>query len=317
MKTMTGMRNLTLGLALAAAMAPAAALAQQSIGVNSAIRNQVQMRTASDAALRAARLRENVHIGDDLSTGQASQLQVLLLDKSVFTVGPNAEMTVDRFVYDPDRNTGDVAASVARGAFRFVSGSPPGPGGRTINTPVGSIGIRGTIVEGAAGPDALSVLDGEPGVPPFMGDPNNAVLVVLLGPGAETRGFDKPGEIGVEIEGLDRTLNDPGYGVLLGGAAPYGPFKLSPTALARLAALLRPAGPEGDRDGLVGPVGLAAGSIFDDQPEPGLPLQPGDVDLPFLLEDGETITPPNRDPINDFPDFPSDNPNNPPPGQGP
>ncbi len=78
-------------------------------------------------------------------TGPQSQVQVLLRDRSTFTVGANARMTVDRFVVSEN---GGSAVSVARGAFRFVSGRTARSSSReAISTPVGSIGVRGTILD--------------------------------------------------------------------------------------------------------------------------------------------------------------------------
>ena len=259
---------------------PAAALAQQQVGVNSAIRNQVQMKTARDAAPRPAVIREQVHIGDAVQTGAASQLQVLLLDKSVFTVGPNARLTIDKFVYDPAKSSSEVAASVARGAFRFVSGGPAGPGGRTISTPAGSIGIRGTMVEGAVGPDALSVLAKSPGAPHCSGDPERAVLVVLRGPGSHTTGFDKPGALDVTIGGAKVTLATPGQAVLLCGG-PASPFTLSDAALGALSDLLRPGG-GGDNGSEIGSIGLASNSIPDTVDPTRFPPAPSEIDQVFV-----------------------------------
>ncbi|MEY2884980.1 MAG: hypothetical protein RL490_2704, partial [Pseudomonadota bacterium] len=131
----------------------------QAVGTNAAIRNQVTMKTARDAVARPALLRETVSLGDQIASGAASQLQVLLRDQSVFTVGANARMTIDKFVYDPARGASDVAASVARGAFRFMSGRSlgrAGGGSAAVRTPVASIGVRGTIIEGAVGEEAVA-----------------------------------------------------------------------------------------------------------------------------------------------------------------
>ena len=155
------MRSLLI-LALLGAVSPALAQTAGAIGVNAAIRNQVSMKTATDALPRPAVLRESVHLGDAISSGPASQLQVLLRDRSIFTVGSNARMTIDKFVYDPARGTGDVAASVAKGAFRFMSGrtlSRTG-GSAAVTTPVASIGVRGTILEGVVGEDAIATANG-------------------------------------------------------------------------------------------------------------------------------------------------------------
>src|SRR3546814_20762091 len=96
--------------------------------------------------------------------------QLLLLDKTSFTVGSNARVKIDRFVYDPARNASSVSASVAKGAFRFMSGKSL-KNGRTrssIQTPVASIGIRGTIVEGVVGREAIASAQRDPGITPTL-----------------------------------------------------------------------------------------------------------------------------------------------------
>ena len=125
--------------------------AANTIGINAAIRNKVVVRAATDPAPRAAVLKARVSIGDQVQTANASMLQILLLDRSNFTVGANARVTIDRFVYDPHRSASAVGASVAKGAFRFISGRSIHnmPGKTAITTPVASIGVRGTMFEGA------------------------------------------------------------------------------------------------------------------------------------------------------------------------
>src|SRR5262249_10986330 len=125
----------TCGFLLAAALAVAPASAGTKVGVNAAIRNKGELQTDADKALRPAVMREDVHLGDLVVSGQQSALQMLLLDQSVFTVGANARMKIDRFVYDPNKGTSDISASIAKGAFRFMSGRLiPGAGHEAIRT---------------------------------------------------------------------------------------------------------------------------------------------------------------------------------------
>ncbi|MFN7174793.1 MAG: FecR domain-containing protein [Thermaurantiacus tibetensis] len=238
------MRGRSLALALLVAALPAGAQAPPAVGVNSAIRNEVAMQTFRDAALRPAVLREPVFLGTRVATGAASQLQLLLVDRSVFTVGAGARMVIDRFVYDPDRRTGEVAASVARGAFRFMSGrAVRGEGGAAaVSTPVASIGVRGTVLEGLVGGDVpaiLALLDAPPEIPAL--DPEAATLVVLRGPGPRTQGLDRPGLLTVTAGGVTVPIDRPGFAILVPapGAAPIGPFRFSRAAFARLSELLR------------------------------------------------------------------------------
>src|SRR3546814_4509254 len=113
--------------------------------------------------------------------------QLLRLDMTSFTVGSNARVKIDRLFYDPVRNASSVSASVAKGAFRFMSGKSLKNGSTrsSIQTPVASIGIRGTIVEGVVGREAIDIAKREPGITQdFEADPETASLIVLRGPGS-------------------------------------------------------------------------------------------------------------------------------------
>ncbi len=271
MKPLTRSSRAAAGLAVAAAVVLAAgtALAQPgaTIGVDAMIRNAVSVKPVGSDGARPAVLREAAHLGDTFTTGSASSLQVLLRDRSVFTIGANARLTLDRFVYDPSRNSSDVAASVTRGAFRFMSGrSLSGQGQRAINTPVASIGVRGTIVEGAVGPDVAAILNGQPGVPPLSGNLGNATLIVLIGPGASADGLDKPGAIDITLAGGGTiSLTQPGQAFLIfdGGGQPFGPFQISDTALGQLNGFLFPPSTPGGSPGtgFIGSVGLGSGDV--------------------------------------------------------
>jgi FecR protein len=214
------------------------------VGVNAAIRNTVMMKTASDAAMRKAVLRERVSLGDSIQTAAASVLQILLLDRTSFTVGANAKVKIDRFVYDPDRKASAVSASVAKGAFRFMSGKTlrGAPGQSSISTPAASIGIRGTIFEGAVGSDAIRIARGESGLGGVAGaDPNTATLIVLRGPGRATQGDEKAGAIDVTAGGQTVAVEAPGLALFVPGpeSKPIGPFMISDAGLDALHALLR------------------------------------------------------------------------------
>jgi len=223
-----------------AVSATAAVQAQEAVGVNAAIRNTVRTQPASESALRTAALRGQVRTGDVFVSGAQSQLQILLRDRSIFTVGSNARVTIDRFVIDTDRSAGGASASVARGAFRFVSGRGGARAG-AVRTPVASIGVRGTAVETVVGPDALLVLEGQPGLPPFSGSADDATLIVLRGPGPRASGLDTPGAIDVTSGDATFTLERPGLAMFVWGGGTFGPFELSDAASARMNVMLRTA----------------------------------------------------------------------------
>ena len=78
-------------------------------------------------------------------TGAAGQTHVLFLDQSSLTVGPNSEVVLDRFVYDPDSDQGQLSMSASRGVARYIGGKISKKVDVTIRTPTATIGIRGGI----------------------------------------------------------------------------------------------------------------------------------------------------------------------------
>lgn len=114
------------------------------IGAAAAVRNQVTA-TASNGERRLA-AGNPVFQNELIRTGTESVAQLLFADQTALSVGPRSEVRLDRFVYDPSRSTGDVGVSLTTGALRFVSGSQD-PRSYQVQTPVATIGVRGTIVD--------------------------------------------------------------------------------------------------------------------------------------------------------------------------
>lgn len=79
-----------------------------------------------------------------VSTGQRSAMTMLFIDKTVMTLGPNAEITIDEMVYNPEDSDKDIVSiTLGKGSFYFVSGLVAKEK-VTIVTPTATIGIRGT-----------------------------------------------------------------------------------------------------------------------------------------------------------------------------
>ena len=88
---------------------------------------------------------QNVVFEEVIKTGENGQAQLLMLDQSAVTVAPNSELTIDKFVYDPDKKTGEMALNLSRGLMRFVGGRLSKTGSVSVRTPVATIGIRGGV----------------------------------------------------------------------------------------------------------------------------------------------------------------------------
>ena len=92
-----------------------------------------------------------LHVGVDvqanevITTKAGDRAHLVFLDGTSLTVGPDAMVVIDRFVYDPQSKTGDLAITASKGVFRLVGGKISKNTPIVINTPSNSIGIRGGI----------------------------------------------------------------------------------------------------------------------------------------------------------------------------
>ncbi len=203
--------------------------ANEKIGVSAAVKGDVYVRGAQEENQRRAIINEDVSLGDEVDSRKKSALQILLLDETVFTVGADCVLTIDEFVYDPSAGSGKMAASVAKGTFRYVTGLIGGnnPQDVSINTPTATIGIRGTIIETSVGPDAVEIarLAGLLG-PDDEFDPEKATIIVLRGPGPNNNALNKDGSVDIEAGGKTQSLTMSATAVFIPypGAEPTEPF---------------------------------------------------------------------------------------------
>ena len=87
----------------------------------------------------------NVFNNEVIKTSAKGQAQMLFADQSALTIGPNSEVVLDEFVYDPNTKTGKIALSATKGLFRLVGGRISKNTPVTLKTPTATIGIRGGI----------------------------------------------------------------------------------------------------------------------------------------------------------------------------
>lgn len=134
-------------LAIIFAQPATAEVTTEMAGVSAAVTGNVQLAKASGEVGVLVESGMPVYLGDRITTSPNSGMQILLLDETVFTIGPDSDIAIDEFVYDPATGEGRIVADMARGVMRFVTGKIPlnNPSSMDINLPVGSIGIRGTI----------------------------------------------------------------------------------------------------------------------------------------------------------------------------
>jgi hypothetical protein len=134
----------TVCLVLAAPPFATDAQAQLRVGVTSATDGDPLGRPPN-ANERILRIGIDVQANEVVSTRANDRAHLVFLDGTSLTVGPNAAVTIDRFVYDPNSKTGDLAMTASRGVFRLVGGKISKSAPITVTTPSSTIGIRGGI----------------------------------------------------------------------------------------------------------------------------------------------------------------------------
>ena len=150
--------------ALALAIAPVAAEAQvgTKAGVAAAVRGPVQQisyRTPQAGVGRNLAGGQEIFLGDRIVTGPGGGLQILLLDGTTFSLGPNTSMVIDEFVFNPATGTGRLTASVARGTLRVISGrlARQEQEAVRVRTPTATVGVRGTMAVFSGGPNGFFI----------------------------------------------------------------------------------------------------------------------------------------------------------------
>ena len=127
------------------------------IGVVAFKTGEVQI-SRDQAQFMPASLGEQIFLEDKIQTSEDGRLQILLKDETTFTLGPNAELIIDKFVYDPD--VSNVEVSIKSGAFRFISGATAssGPDAVKLKLPKATLSIRGTEVIGDISPVGTQII---------------------------------------------------------------------------------------------------------------------------------------------------------------
>ena len=119
----------------------------QSASVGSVAQLQGSATITHLGASKALKSGDPVASEDILETGPASKLLVSFADGTALTLGPNADVVIDEFVYNPNGGKNSAALRITSGAARFVAGAiekAGGPEAIKVSTPVATIGIRGT-----------------------------------------------------------------------------------------------------------------------------------------------------------------------------
>ncbi|MEO0393103.1 MAG: FecR domain-containing protein, partial [Pseudomonadota bacterium] len=102
----------------------------------------------TDDSERSLSIGSPIFQDDEVETFEASGVTITFADETTFSLGPDSALLVDEYIYDPSTNDGQHKFSALKGVFVFVSGlvADDAPENIAIETPAGTLGIRGTVV---------------------------------------------------------------------------------------------------------------------------------------------------------------------------
>lgn len=138
------MRKLTLAALLFSLATAQIASAAETIGYVKTVSGKASVvRLGSERTLQVG---APLYEDDTLKTGKDSSLGVTMKDGTTMSAGPETEILLDQYAYNPRASQLGFVARVSQGTLDFVSGmlGKLAPESVAIETPTGVIGMRGT-----------------------------------------------------------------------------------------------------------------------------------------------------------------------------
>src|SRR5262245_44169461 len=104
----------------------------------------VQANLPAASAAGQTKVGDPVYKGDVVQTGADGKVGITFTDGTAFNLSSNARMVLNEFVYDPNGKSNSTLFSLTKGTFTFIAGKVAKTGDMKIDTPVATMGIRGT-----------------------------------------------------------------------------------------------------------------------------------------------------------------------------
>jgi hypothetical protein len=93
-------------------------------------------------------IKEGMHLllNDTLQTAADGRLGIILQDGTRVSLGPNSELKIDRFLYQPVHGKFGLLLRLSRGMLAYISGKIAEFSAESVSveTPLGVLGLRGT-----------------------------------------------------------------------------------------------------------------------------------------------------------------------------
>lgn len=104
----------------------------------------VQANVPGNGGVGQTKVGDPVYKGDVVQTGADAKVGITFTDGTAFNLSSNARMVLNEFVYDLNGTSNSTLFSLTKGTFTFVAGQVAKTGDMKLETPVATLGIRGT-----------------------------------------------------------------------------------------------------------------------------------------------------------------------------
>ncbi len=115
-----------------------------SVGIVKSVSGDVFI-TGSQTTVKAV---DNMRLlrGDSVRTGSDGSAGLIFEDDTVVALGPDSEMEIENFIFDPVNSGLSFVTRLIHGTFSFITGqiAKLAPDNVTLQTPDATLGVRGT-----------------------------------------------------------------------------------------------------------------------------------------------------------------------------
>jgi len=115
-----------------------------SAGIIKAVSGDVFITGAETTMKAVANMR--IIQGDTIKTGADSSVGLIFEDDTVLALGPNSEISIESFLFNPVKKELSFIARMVKGTFSFITGqiAKLAPTKVALETPDATLGVRGT-----------------------------------------------------------------------------------------------------------------------------------------------------------------------------
>lgn len=134
-----------LAAALSSAAVPAAMAQANPNAPRAGVVTAVSVGAPATSNAQTLMVGNQVVSGQTFTTGPSGQLHLLFLDQSAVTLGPDSELVLDTFQFDPATRQGQIRLGLNKGLVRVVGGQISKTQPTVVSTPHGKVEIQGGI----------------------------------------------------------------------------------------------------------------------------------------------------------------------------